>query len=146
MGVGHITAVPRQNGGIIPNRHSSLGPPPPPPPVTRHANNNSVNSQSPLRQNGGPPIVGRMNVATPPVSRNHEQYSRNWPPNSQNQMDMHHVKKMLVPGGSAKRPGHPYEPSGEEMSFFRVISIPDSKCICSEVTRNRARLCLGVTD
>jgi len=24
--------------------------------------------------------------------------------------------QMMVPGGSAKRPGHPYEPSGDEMS------------------------------
>lgn len=118
-GVGPITTASSRQNGAIPNRQASHGPPPPPP-VSRH-NTNGVNSQSPLRQNGGPPIVGRMNVATPPVSRNHEQYSRNWPPNSQNQLDMHHVKKMMVPGvmvpgGSAKRPGHPYEPSGDEMS------------------------------
>jgi len=113
-GVGPITTAGSRQNGAIPNRQAGHGPPPPPP-VSRR-NTNGVNSQSPLRQNGGPPIVGRMNVATPPVSRNHEQYSRNWPPNSQNQLDMHHVKKMMVPGGSTKRPGHPYEPSGDEMS------------------------------
>jgi len=113
-GVGPITTVTRQNS-VIPSRHLGQAPPPPPPPVTRH-NTSGVDSQSPLRQNGGPPIIGRMNVTTTPISRNHEQYSRNWPPNSQNQMDMHHVKKMLVSGGSAKRPGHMYEPSGDEMS------------------------------
>ena len=131
-GVGPITTVTRQNAGIY-SRH--LGQGPPPPPVSRN-NTNSVNSQSHSRQNiGPPPIVARMNAATPPVSRNHEQYSRNWPPNSQNQLDMHHVKKvkhwwhidcsgfyelslfqMLVSGGSAKRPRHPSEPSGDEMS------------------------------
>ena len=91
-GVGPITTVTRQNG-VIPSRHLGQAPPPPPPPVTRH-NTSGVDSQSPLRQNGGPPIIGRMNVTTTPISRNHEQYSRNWPPNSQNQMDMHHVKKV----------------------------------------------------
>ena len=84
-GVGPITTVTRQNGGIY-SRHLGQGPPPPPPPVSR---NNDI------RQNDGPPpIVGRINVVTPPVSRNHEQYSRNWPPNSQNQLDMHHVQKV----------------------------------------------------
>merc|ERR1712168_1383725 len=116
-GVSPITTVIRQNGGIN-SRHLGQCPPPPPPPVSRH-NTNCVSSLSPSRQNSGPPpppIDGRMNVATPPVSRNHEQYSRNWPPNSKNQLDIHHVKKMIVSGGSAKRPGHPCEPSGDEMS------------------------------
>ena len=71
-GVGPITTVTRQNG-VIPSRHLGQAPPPP---VTRH-NTSGVDYQSPLRQNGGPPIVGLMNVVTPPVSGNHEQYSRN---------------------------------------------------------------------
>ena len=90
--VSHITTVTRQNGGI-PSRHLGSAPPPPPPPVSRH-NTFVMDSQSPLRQNGGPPIVGRMNVAKPPVSRNHKQYSKNLPPYSQNELDKHHAKKV----------------------------------------------------
>ena len=84
--VGPITTVIRQNG-VIPSRHLGQAPPPPPP-VTRH-NNSDVEYQ-----NVGPPIVGQMNDETPPVPKRHEQYIQNWPPNSQNQLDMHHVKKV----------------------------------------------------
>ena len=74
------------------SRHGSRPPPPPP-------------TLYPI-----PPSPHR-----PPPSRPApHQYSRNWPPNSQKPApDIHHVQKMTVPG---KRPGHAYEPSGDEMS------------------------------
>ena len=81
------------------------GRPPPPPP------NSYPLPGSPLR----PPPSRHA-----PQGRTTDQYTRNWPPNSQKPVpDPHHVKKVSVPGGpgglGGKR-GAAYEPSGDEMS------------------------------